>query len=95
MAKLTEKEISHLASLSALSLSDEQVKKYANEFESILNFVDKISKTDTLSFDMFAREIEFDDLREDEQKQSLSTSEVLKNAPKKRKEFFNVPKVVE
>ena len=95
MKKVTSEDIKHLASLSALEFSDEKIESFKGEFESILNFVDQIANAKIENVDTFNRSVAVADLREDEAKESAPVDVLLKNAPKQRKGYFNVPKVVD
>jgi len=45
--KLKKEEIEHIAKLSRLRLSDEEIDKYRQELSSILNYVNALSQVDT------------------------------------------------
>ena len=87
--------IKHLAELSALEFSESGLEKFAPEFQNILKFVDQIAKIKTVDQQIFSREINVEDLREDEVQESMDREKLLSCAPKQRKGHFNVPKVVE
>lgn len=95
MKQLTTDEIKHLAVLSALEFSDAEIDTFKTEFNDILKFVNQISTAKIDKVNTFAREISVSELREDEPKESFGQEVLLKNAPKQRKGYFNVPKVVE
>ena len=42
---ITEKELEHLAVLSKLKLSPEEKKKFLNNMDSIINFLDQLKTT--------------------------------------------------
>ncbi len=92
---ITMQEIEHLAKLSKLALSEEEKACLTGEMQSILSFADKLSKLDTAADPtMFAADGK-NVFREDEIKPSLSTAEILQNAPEADMECFVVPKTVE
>lgn len=95
MKEISSEEIMHLASLSALEFSEEEAKEFSKEFNNILKFVDKIASAKLEKDDIFASAVLISELREDEVKESYTREEILKNAPKQRKGYFVVPKVVE
>lgn len=95
MKEISSEEIMHLASLSALEFSKEEAKEFSKEFNNILKFVDKIANAKLEKDDIFASAVLISELREDEVKESYTREEILKNAPKQRKGYFVVPKVVE
>jgi aspartyl-tRNA(Asn)/glutamyl-tRNA(Gln) amidotransferase subunit C len=47
MAGLTEDEVRHVAKLARLKLTDEEVKKFAPQLSSILDYVDILNELDT------------------------------------------------
>lgn len=92
--EITSKEIRHLANLSALSFTDEEIEKFKLEFVDILKFVNQIDEANIegeLQFNIK----EFEDLREDVAREGLTQSEVLENAPSKRLGSFSVPLMME
>ena len=95
MKQITREDVKHLASLSALEFTDEQMENFVPEFNSILNFVDQIATAKIEKVDTYSRVVSADDLREDEPRESYPNEVLLKNAPKQRKGYFNVPKVVD
>lgn len=95
MKSVTSEDIKHLASLSALEFDEEKMETFKGEFESILNFVDKIANAKIEGVETFNRSVAVAQLREDEAKESAPVEVLLINAPKQRKGYFNVPKVVD
>ncbi len=93
--EITEKEIKHLASLSRLQFNDEEMTKIANDMSSIVNYVDQLQKVDTSNVKDNTTIREFEELREDVVKDSLSNDEIVGNAPKKLNGYFIAPTVVE
>lgn len=95
MKEITSQDIKHLAELSALEFSEEKVEGFKTELNDILRFVDQIAsaKIEGVSTDNRAIPVAY--LREDEPKESSPSEILLKNAPKQRKGYFNVPKVVD
>lgn len=47
MAQLTADQVRHIASLARLTLSEDEVKKFAKELTAILDYVDMLQKVDT------------------------------------------------
>lgn len=93
--QITIKEVEHLATLSALNFTAEEKEKFVTDFTNILNMVNEIQKADTTSGNVFNKSHKLSELREDEAKPSFSQEEILQNAPKQRRNCFNVPLVVE
>jgi len=47
MAKLTKKEVKHVADLSNLTLTDAEIEKFTPQLEKIIEFVATLSEVDT------------------------------------------------
>lgn len=92
--EISIKDIKHLANLSSLSFSDDELEKFVEEFKDILDFVNQIN--DAKIDEEINYEIkDFDDLREDVAVKGLKQEEVLLNAPSKRLGSFSVPLMME
>ena len=93
--KISLDEIRHLAHLSRLEFSEEEMKDMQGDLDKILGFVAKIDELDLegvepLIYLSEARNV----LRPDESKSLISKDEALKNAPDKDTDYFRVPKVL-
>lgn len=79
---LTKEEIKHIADLAKLSFSDNELEKFAGEFNSILDYVSQIKTCDTtgIEFEHNLNTFKGSVLQEDIQKDSLEEDQVLKNA---------------
>lgn len=96
MAKLTDDSILHLARLSKLSLSPEEIEQYKNEINMILTYIEQLSTVDV------------DDLHPTSQVTGLQNitrkdtvinyneppAELLKNAPYQQDGQFKVKRVL-
>jgi aspartyl-tRNA(Asn)/glutamyl-tRNA(Gln) amidotransferase subunit C len=94
-------DIQHLANLSRLELSDEELEKYAGEFGEILHYVGKISEISQKS------QVKSEDLKiesamtknvfredDDVQEGGKFTKEILEEAPDKQDDFVKVKKIL-
>lgn len=95
MKTIDSKMVKHLASLSALELNEEETENMKQELEEILQLVDRIEKCEIDDEYKEDTIIKLENLREDKEKIGLLQEEVLACAPKQRKGYFVVPKVVE
>src|ERR1700733_8417457 len=85
----------HVAKLSRLWLSDEQLHKFAVQLEPILQYVAKISQADITGIEPMAHAVHLSNiLREDIVGPSLPLEKVLQNAPETDGPFFKVPKIL-
>lgn len=92
--KITIEKIDRLAELSALSFTDKEKKNLITQVEGILDMLNACGQVETTPIE-HENTLSLDSLRSDECGQSMSSHEALRNAPKQRKGYFNVPKVVE
>lgn len=92
---ITTEDIKHIAKLSKLEFSENEIENFKEELGQIVEYVNTLSKTDTSSVNLENEAINLNNLREDNPNNSLSQEEAIKNAPKKRAGGFNVPAVIE
>ncbi len=95
MTQISEKQISHLAELSALNLSAEETQKMKTELQNILEFAGKVQSLEIDGDAFDERTVTLSDLREDIVKPGLSNEQALANAPKKENGAYVVSKVVD
>lgn len=94
---VTQKEIATLARLSRLEFSDEEIEKFAPEFEEIIDFANRINEqvsgdTGTIR-EVVTRTVKWEDLREDEVKESLPNEKITSNVQAENG-YFPVKRVV-
>jgi len=93
--EITTEQIKHLATLSRLEFSDEELEKFKIEFQSIVDYVNQLSKVDTSNAVDKSQKITIDNLREDVAGDSLSNEDVVGNSKNNAMGAFVVPTVVE
>lgn len=94
MAELSNEEISHLAKLSRLTLSDEEKEKFAKQLPEILEFVDQLSVVAKLPSDSQPQTVPLAKLRADEESsEKLTLEELQKLAPAWQDSQLVVPAV--
>ncbi|MBR5226519.1 MAG: Asp-tRNA(Asn)/Glu-tRNA(Gln) amidotransferase subunit GatC [Clostridia bacterium] len=93
--EISIKDVENLAALSALEFSEEEKQEFVKDFQNILGMVNEIQNAKNLGEDVYNRSHKLSQLREDVPHESFSQEEILKNAPKQRRNCFNVPLVVE
>lgn len=98
---ITEDEVQHVAELSMISLSRDEVQKHRKTLNRILEAMDQLKEVDISSVDLFVHPahsteecVNHSVLREDELKESLSQDLILKNAPDVRHGQFKLDVVV-
>jgi len=89
------KEINHLLELSRLEISDEQKNNLQNDLVNILKYVDQLSEVNTENVEpMTGGTFNVNEYRKDDFKNvEFNREDVLKVAPKKDGDMFEVPKV--
>jgi len=93
--KVTIKDVEYITKLARLEYSDSEKEKFTEQFNTILQYIEKLNELDTSDVEPMSHVIELSNIiREDEVKTSLPIDEVLKNAPSKTGFFFKVPKVI-
>ena len=94
--QISKEEIRHIANLSMLNLTEEEVEKYTQDMQDILNFAETINNADTEGTDetMGALEI-YNVLRKDEVRESMDRDLLLQNAPEQERGMFKIPKVIQ
>ncbi len=90
---ISKEEVLKIAKLSRLELKEEEIEFFASQMKNIIEFVNKLSEISDV-----VPEEEYNTptpLREDEPEPSLDVEKVLLNAPSKRLNMFEVPKIVD
>jgi aspartyl-tRNA(Asn)/glutamyl-tRNA(Gln) amidotransferase subunit C len=102
--KITDKDVSYVADLANLELTEEERTRMVRDLNSILDHVDRLKELDTTNVAPMAQvsnRYGFDSSyasREDELeglRKSLPQEVALANAPDSDGTFFKVPKVIE
>ena len=92
---ITIEECKHIEELSKLEFSEDERKKFLEDFSAIVDFASTISNQSSNLNDRKFNKIKLNDLREDTAKDSLKQEEVVSNAPVKKKGCFAVPKIID
>ena len=94
MIEITDKEIEKLATLSALEFDDAEKVEVTKKLNSIIDMLAKCAEAEVEPLEHTNR-ISISELREDIAEESTDRETILQNAPKQRRGYFNVPKVVD
>ncbi|MCX7957113.1 MAG: Asp-tRNA(Asn)/Glu-tRNA(Gln) amidotransferase subunit GatC [Endomicrobia bacterium] len=102
MKKITKEDVKHIAYLSRLKLTEEEIVLYSEQLEKILEYMDKLQKADTSNIEPITTILDlYEDIdikpnyREDETRQVTCRKEILDNAPQKVGNYFKVEKIIE
>ena len=93
--EIKKEDIKHIANLSMLNLSDEEIEKYTKDMEQIVNFANKVNEIDTSSTEISAFSNDnVNVFRKDEIVQTVDKETLLQNAPSQEDGMFRIPKVI-
>ncbi len=93
---ISKEEVIHVANLSRLTLTENEVGTYTEQLNSILDFMKKLNELDTTDIKPTSHAITINNAyRDDEVRESIPKDTALKNAPQKQNEQFKVPPAIE
>ena len=100
---VTDKDVSYVADLAYLELTEDERTRMLKDLNSILGYIDSLNELDTSKVEPMAqvasRQTSTEGfayaMRADEPRPSLPHEEALRNAPASDGVFFKVPKVIE
>ncbi len=84
----------HLAELSKLTFSEEELKRVTLQMSDIIDLMDLVKDIDTNEKTFALPKVNFEDLRCDSSRPSFDTEDIIKNAKAVKDNAFSVPKVV-
>ncbi len=94
--EIKKEDIKHIANLSMLNLSDEEIEKYTKDMEQIVGFANKVNEIDTSSTEISAFSNDnVNVFRKDEVRKSLDRELLLSNAPSSNGEAYSIPNVMD
>lgn len=89
-------DISHVAKLANLPLTDVEKKKFEKQLSETLDYVNQLEEIDTKNVEPTSQVTGLENvIREDQTTPSLSQDEVLKNTKSKHNGFFKVKAILE
>lgn len=92
---LSESELEHVERLARVRLAGESREKLREQLARIIEFVKQLQSIDTAGGEARSNAASEEALRPDETKPCLPREEVLGAAPRREREFFGVPPVIE
>ncbi|HSW57032.1 MAG TPA: Asp-tRNA(Asn)/Glu-tRNA(Gln) amidotransferase subunit GatC [Dehalococcoidales bacterium] len=94
--KLSREEVLHIAALAKLGVTESDVERFREQLSNILENFEAIQKLDTTGVPPTAQSLVLQNvIMPDEVKPSLSSREVLANAPQPEGDFFKIKIVLE
>ena len=97
MTRITSDDVRKVAKLCRLEIPDDDIEKYSNQLEGILEYIAQLERIDTLNVPPATRAVEVVNVfREDTIVSSSSDvrEKILDQAPQREGEFFRVPKIL-
>ncbi len=97
MAKrIDESLVRHIAHLSRLKPSDDEVRLFSDQLSAIIEYVEKLNEVDTTDVEPTAHALPVHNVfRDDVPAECLTPDQALANAPQRDGSFFGVPKVLD
>ncbi len=93
---VTPEEVKRIAELARLAVDEKEIADYVHDMNRILDYMDKLNELDTADIEPLSHPLEGSNVfREDVEKPSLKSDDVMKNAPATDGEFFLEPKVIQ
>lgn len=92
---MNKSDVEKIGRLSRLKLSEEEVGFYTDHLTMVLKHFEELAAVQTSDVEPMVTPVEKQPLvAKDEVKRTISTEEILKNAPEKSGNLFRVPPVV-
>ena len=92
---VSKEELLHIANLADIKIKDEEIDKYLNNLEDILNYTELLN---SINLDELDETIGANDssnvFRKDEIAQFDNKEGIMANAPEKERNMFKIPKVL-
>jgi aspartyl-tRNA(Asn)/glutamyl-tRNA(Gln) amidotransferase subunit C len=101
---VTEKDVTYVAELAHLELTEAERARMLKDLNSILDYIDRLNQLDTSNVEPMAQvasrygggsDAFTGAMRPDQPRPGLPREEALENAPESDGVFFKVPKVIE
>ena len=93
---LTPDEVQHITLLARVSLDPEELERYRTQLSAILEHFQVLQKVDTEGVSPTGSSVLQESvMRDDEPADSLSSEDVLANAPNREDDYFRVRAVLE
>ena len=93
--QVSKEEILHIANLARLDLNENEVDKYIENLQDILNFANIVNNAPVEGLDITIGANEAKNIfRKDEIKRFEDTESLLQNAETKEQNMFQIPKVI-
>ena len=96
MTDSTHIDVSYVANLARIQLTDEEAELFQGQLDQVLEYVEQLNEPDVSAVEPTAHAMPLVNvLREDTLRESLDHDAVLANAPASRNEHISVPKIMD
>ena len=93
---ITKEQVAHIASISKLKFTEDELEEFAEKFDGVVRFMEKIKEADTEDVQpTFAIDDDSGIMKENGEIQTLTRDEVLENTEETQYGYFKILKVVE
>jgi len=93
---LTPEEVTHIARLARVGLSEDDVSRFQGQLSQILDYFERLQEVDTENVPPTAHTLAMHNvMREDEPRSSFDKEDILANAPRREGDLFRVRAVLE
>ncbi len=93
---LTPEEVTHIARLARVGLSQDDVSRFQDQLSQILDYFQRLQEADTENIPPTAHTLAMHNImRDDEPRPSFDKEDILANAPQREGDHFRVRAVLE
>lgn len=93
--KITAQDVEHVALLSRLELSAEEIESHCDTLNAVLNYMEMLNQLDTKDIEPTTHVLPLKNVfREDKVEPSLDRKLALSNAPEEEDGCFKVPRIL-
>ena len=95
MTRITSDDVRKVAKLCCLEIPDDDIEKYSNQLEGILEYIAQLERIDTAGVPPTTRAVEVVNVfREDKVIATDVRDDLLEQAPHREGDFYRVPKIL-
>lgn len=96
MVKITKEDIKHVAGLSRLEFSEDELEKFTEQMGDIINMADQLAEVDTKDVPETVQVVDRDTVfREDKPEHWETREELMENVPEKADGYIKVPVIID